>query len=455
MKSMYKTLLFISACILCSCNSFLDIEPRGYSIPSTTEDYERLLNNPIFTTQAGLDDILYLGDDLFLPLYNSDGPTTLSNVYCWAEVIDMEITAEPVFWGVLYNRIYTANLVITEVLDSKEGSEEQKKQLWAEALFQRGYQYFLLMNLYAPPYNAATASSDLGVPLKTGTDVTEATPPRATVQECINFIVSDLTGAVRNLPDFGRDKYHPGKYAAYALLSRLYLSMCDYPKAEAYADSALQANHQLLDYNVCFASLTFPEQHESPQELWLIMAVNAYAGLSNYPSDKALAVFNENSREYDTRFTEMIMFEDEVQRWYRYPANIDRPLNFGIGFPELYLTKAETHLRNTGEINESLQWVNKIREKRVDPAGEVQLSAATTEEALQIILDERMRELMMNGLRWMDMRRLDRDGRMATEQRVSMDGDVIATLKPGDKAYTLQIPIRVQYFNPTMPKNAR
>jgi len=91
---------------------------------------------------------------------------------------------------------------------------------------------------------------------------------------------------------------------------------------------------------------------------------------------------------------------------------------------------------------------------RIKKAAYQPLTASDGETALAIVLAERRRELVFGGLRWMDMKRLDKEGRMPELQRINRrTGEVLATLKPQGKAYTLQIPARVRKFNPNMDIN--
>ncbi len=439
---------------LSACNDFLDVEPRGYAVPSTVEDYDRMLNNPIFTSGAGMDEFLELGDEIFNSAYNITTSSPPQNAYCWKEVIDMDLNSQPLFWGKLYNRVYTANVIINEVMDASGGSLKQKQQYRAEALFQRAYQYYQLMTLYAPVYDETTADKDLGVPLQTGSNVTDPTAPRSTVRQCMDFIFKDLQEAMAFLPEKNINKYRPSKNTVNALLARIYLSMADYENAEKYANLLLPLPHQILNYADYLENDDYPRLNENPQELWVIQPSMEYAGcIVAFISEEALSVFSEEDMLFDSR---MLYFtlpdEDGI---IRIPMLISFRPNFGIGFPEIYLTKAECLVRNKGDIDGALKLVNAIREQRIDPAGEVELTASTTEEALQIVLDERRRELLLLGQRWTDMRRLDKEGRMPAVIRRDASGNLLGQLQPHDKAYVLQIPISVQNFNPGMPLNPR
>jgi hypothetical protein len=61
--------------------------------------------------------------------------------------------------------------------------------------------------------------------------------------------------------------------------------------------------------------------------------------------------------------------------------------------------------------------------------------------------------LLFRGLRWTDLRRLQKDGYTPVLTRV-LNGTAY-TLQPGDNRYTWPIPPDVISFNPSMPQNPR
>ena len=69
----------------------------------------------------------------------------------------------------------------------------------------------------------------------------------------------------------------------------------------------------------------------------------------------------------------------------------------------------------------------------------VSVEASTAAEALEIILQERRKELVFRGsLRWMDVKRFNKEGANITLQRKVED--VVFTLPPNDNRTALQLP---------------
>jgi len=72
------------------------------------------------------------------------------------------------YWTVSYYAIAHANVVLDKIKDIKGGDTAYKNAIIGEALLCRAYAHFMLVSLFAKPYNKETASSDLGIPCARG-----------------------------------------------------------------------------------------------------------------------------------------------------------------------------------------------------------------------------------------------------------------------------------------------
>lgn len=112
----------------------------------------------------------------------------------------------------------------------------------------------------------------------------------------------------------------------------------------------------------------------------------------------------------------------------------------GLATDEQYLIRAECSARNA-LVGPAMEDLNKLRKHRYDIASYSDLSAATAEEALKLVLKERRKELIFRGLRWSDLRRLNQEGAGITLVR-QLNGQAYV-LPPGDPKWTFPIPDEV------------
>lgn len=68
----------------------------------------------------------------------------------------------------------------------------------------------------------------------------------------------------------------------------------------------------------------------------------------------------------------------------------------------------------------------------------IPFSANSRKEAIELILNERRKELIFRNLRWMDLKRLNKEGANITVTRI-LD-NVKHTLIPNDNRYALPLP---------------
>jgi hypothetical protein len=126
--------------------------------------------------------------------------------------------------------------------------------------------------------------------------------------------------------------------------------------------------------------------------------------------------------------------------------------NTGTSVQEMKLIIAESAARSN-DLSTALQQLDDIRKTRFATSSYVRYQSGNRDSVLQTVLLERNHELPFSGLRWFDMRRLDKENRMDTVHRYDGQGNVIATLPPHSNSYTLQIPVQVLNYNPEMQQN--
>jgi len=412
-------------------------------MPKTVSEFEGILNSETLTTTFPTH-LVYLSDDIKTNISSLE-KTTDANAYFWRQSLDPNREAEPAVWAISYRVIYRANVIINNIMDAEGGNEQKKKEILAEALVTRADAYYNLLTVFAKAYDRNTAVSDPGLPWVTSTDVTTATPDRLSLQETLDRMIEDLKVAANDLPTTNVNKYRATKYVANGLLARIYLYMEDYANAATYATKALEAPHIISNYNDIYSFYELPMVEDDPEILWARLTEDAYLINDLNYSQSLVDIFDYS----DLRF---LYFAED---WYGegdYIRNSFGFVNTGITFPEMLLTKAEA-LAHNDDFSTAMDIVNTLRENRIDQYSYEELVASSKEEAIDLILLERRKELAFGGQRWADMKRLDKQGRMPEVERINKDGDVLASLPPKSPNYTIEIPGRVLLFNPNMKKN--
>jgi len=462
MKNIYIQSIFILTFILAmsSCKKFVEENPKGQMIPENTEDYRYLLNysyvftNAYGSNELGTDDIDLNEENVLNVLSILDYS---KNYYIFKkELFTSTVTDEE--WNYLYQQVFYCNVVLTEVLNSKNGTEADKKELYAEALVHRAYVYWVLVNQYSKMYNASTAVSDAGVPMPTVPEVNKDLT-RVSVKTVYDNILKDVLDATEILPNKQPNKLYPSKAAAYALLSRIYLFMDNYSQSAIYAEKTLAIQDSLTNLNdfVNDPSL-LPRKIANPE---LLIIKNSAYNLNALPfrlSEDLLSTYTDDDLRYQLLIqdgqtgTNIGSFHFDGKAFVRSKLN-GEVMNIGLTIPEVYLNLAECYAR-LGEIDKSLLYLNKLLINRYSADLFTAVTANSKEELLNIVLLERRKELLGNGMRWFDLRRLNKESQFAKTVVHTYQGTNY-TLEPNSPNYIFQIDPKVIKLNPEITQNER
>lgn len=446
---------FILTVTMVSCNKYLDVKPKGYRLLETVNDYDLWLNN--YALEASAPRELNLLADLSDNLLFSNPPVDIEGrIYTWDSQFNPAVTGNTPIWSNYYQSIYLFNAVIDGIDAAKNGTEQQKSNLKAEALLGRAYEYLSLVNLYGKVYNPSTAGTDLAVPFVTQVDVTDKLPNRATVKEIYDRIIEDINQALPNLPaDNANNRYRGSKPAAYSVLARAYLYMGNYQKAAENAKLAVgEGPNTIIDYAPLADYAQLPNLIRRPGEIYARQSTIYY--IQESPSLDFLRSFDKK----DLRLRDFYDFRGDVnfnQRgktiYYPYGQLIGNAYpNWGTSAAEMRLIIAETAAR-ANDLATAIEQLDMLRKKRFKAADYVKFESSNQEAVLEKVFAERIFEMPFNGLRWLDMRRLAAEGKMPEVLRYDATGAKMANLPANSTKYTLQIPVQVMYFNPNWVQN--
>lgn len=486
--------------IIVSCKkNFLEVVPKGENVAITYDDYNKLMNGSNFYVLGGGNVGIWtaaadMGDEVSAEAYAYNSPNTgygqARELFQWEDDIfpinnpPNDYSAnKPLFMSFLLSNIYTLNKIINEVPNATGGTAQQKLEVQSEAMVERAFTNFQLINYFTKPYNAASASTDPGFPVIKIADITTKTFTRGTVQQSYDFMLSDLTQAIPNLLIQPAIQTRVSKSAAEALLGKVYMFMGKYSDAltmfkNSFNDmAAMNTPPSLYNYNETLApggsflpgspnygpNSPFTNVTDVKESLWAVVTYSgAYSG-NAFPTDfltlapKTAALFDPS----DWRLQFYTNLEPDLStpipggRLHRNNLQYTR---IGMELPDLYLLKAEAEAR-TGDLAGAKADVETLRKNRMRPSvASVPAATASDQTALtKFIIDERTREFAQEGARWWDMRRLSTDpvfsGQPAAQHILFQDAttETIFTLKPA--RLTLRIPPLYLNQNPGMVDN--
>ena len=440
MKHKYLLFLILMGVVVSSCNKFLDKKPdKQLVVPETIQDIQALYDQNTLMNGYGTLTGDASADDYYLPedIYNGLSSEYYKETYTWGrEIMGSSITA----WSFLYNVVYQANVGLETL--SNVPITVQNKDDWnnikGSGLFYRSNSFQQLVFDFSLAYDSSSSMMDLGIPLRLNSDFNE-TSSRATVEQSYRQIIGDLKTAAGLLPNHPLFPTRPSRPAAYGLLARVCLAMRQYQLAENYADSCIMNyGGQLLDYNTLDASKAYPITAFNSEVIF-------YEGVN---SGSPLTI---SYARIDSDFYKMYQDEDLRKNLFFKP-NLDGTISFkgtylgkfgnfvGIALDEIFLIRAECKAR-LGNYKSGMDDLNKLLANRYKTGSYNNLVASDANEALALILLERRKELLFRDLRWMDIKRLNKEGYGISLKRII--GDDIYTLDAGSNRFALPLPSSV------------
>jgi hypothetical protein len=432
-----------------SCNKDALLSEKPISnivVPSTLEDFQAIMDASTadgspFSGEVSSDN--YWCTTTFL----QGRGIVDQNAYIWAsDVWQGNPNIED--WNVPYKQVLIANTVLAGIDGVTINSQNQIKRnsVKGNALFMRAYAFWNLAQIFSPVYDAATAQADLGIPLRLSSDLNLKTV-RASNQETYDRILADLTEA-KNLVSAtfsSSQNNRPSKPAVMAMLSRVYLSMRDYARAGQYADSCLQMYNALINFNTVPVSTTryTPFALNNVETIYSrSMTTSAYSFMfAQLAASSQVSVDTLLYRSYDVNDLRKTVYyylnattgAININGGYNNALN---PPFTGLATDEMYLVRAECAAR-AGNSTTALADLNTLLKSRYKGTF-IPITASSSADALNKVLIERRKELPFRGLRWTDLRRLNKDGANIILARI-INGQTY-TLAPNDPKYVLPIP---------------
>ncbi len=436
--------------LLSSCKKFLDEKPnKSLTVPKNLNELQGLFNDadrmnlnltPSFG-EASSDDYFLLDDT-----YNSR-PTHFQQVYTWS-------LQEYYFkndWAANYLPVYNANIALESIenIDKTSDNEYQWNLIKGYALYWRAYSFLNLAWNHANAYDSSSFSQDLGIALRTTSDYSVPSV-RATVKQTYDHIIQDAKEASTYLPNTSTHVFLPSKAASYGLIARTYLSMRSYDSAHKYSELCLAIKNDILDYNTVSLTSNVPFPRLDNPETIFYTEMNTFNtnhySIYGFVDSTLYSTYEDN----DLRKQGFFRLNGSYYRFKGAYSGNNVSLFTGIATDEILLIRAEANARK-GSIDEAMNDLNALRLKRWNNSVPFEpLTASNKEEAILLIIQERRKELLLRGIRWSDIKRLNKKGMNITPKRV-IQGQIY-TILPNANRYALPLPFDI-ITQSGMPQN--
>lgn len=436
MKKVSFSLCIVSVLTFTQCERFLaEKSDRALVIPSTLRDAQSLLDNYsiINGSDAGegevASDDYYLSDDTWAGLRNEED----RRAYIWHPEYSIQYNR----WSLAYRNIYYANIILESLAGMNVTPEEQGewRNVRGQALFLRARSFLNVAVIWSLAFDDENADQELGIPLRLSSDY-NVVSTRSTIRETYRQIVDDLTEAVVLLPDNSEVSFRAAKVSANALLARVYLFMGEYERCFEHADASLRLNDYLLDFNNVDGELVFPfSDYENNKEIAYFSYMSSRPQLNMNASlidSNLVSSFSEN----DLR--RKLFFRQNQDGSHSFRGSYGGSILFsGIARDEIFLMRAEC-LARRGEVYAAMQDLNRLLEKRYAQGAFVPYKAERADDVLKLILEERRKEMIFRGIRFPDVKRLNKGGAAIQFKRL-LDGTEYVLL-PNELRFALPIP---------------
>jgi starch-binding outer membrane protein, SusD/RagB family len=349
------------------------------------------------------------------------------------------------FWNSCYQYIYASNKCIEGASASTQLSPAIKNLVIGEARFIRAFCYYYLTSLFGD------------VPLVISTNYnSNQSLPRTSQDSIYSQIIKDLKEAKDllsiNYPAVERTR--PNKYAATALLARIYLFKKDWRAAETEASEIINSGMYSIN-----SDLSKVFQINSNETIWQLRPVNTTR--NTWEGNTIIPSSNSTTPTYLFTSTLINSFEPGDMRkinWTKSRSFLGQTLHYPYKYKvrtgstlteyyvvlrlaEIYLIRSEARIMQNNQQG-ALYDLNIIRQR----AGLINSTAISMSDILLAIEQERKIEYCAEwGARWFDLKRT---GRASV---------ILSALKPStwqDTDVLWPIPQSQINLNPSLTQNA-
>jgi len=480
MKINIHAILTGSLLILASCDSYLDVEPKGKTLLESTDDYLGLLEeiSPNYDHANSLNICNEASWYKVEELKNYTNPLRSAG-FLWDDSYDRAaITISDDLYNSCYNRITNYNVIISNVNGSR-GTEEDKILAMAQAKIMRAYNYFFLVNTYAKPYDPSTADQTDGIIVREKMfESIEEKGVQQSVGYTYRFIQQDIDEAIDDLPHVALNSFRPDKTFGYAFKAKVHLYKREIDECIAAClaaiDEAPAGHHELWDMNDEYnryapqllmayrtdRAIDLPQYlgvNDMIESIWKNGIQKGYDASENllyqfgttyndpFPMYLTADVINLFEPEADLRELYCIRYRrthETAPEGNREFASMGIRWNpSGMRLSEVYLMLAECYARkgSQDDVAKSMYYLDMIRSHRNITSRYTKINTSDAAEALKYVREERKRELFFTYNGFFDLRRFATE---FNETQTKVFEGKTYTLAPTSTLLTFPFPLK-------------
>ena len=406
-------MLIVFCMCMCSCKGFLNVKPQGKVLPQTDEEFASIMHNRICDIEGGYDEYVIGNMDVISRREGCsddlDANIKKGEITPYAGEV---INARQSDYRETFEIIRDCNIVI-ENLEGR--TTTLASDVLAAAYAMKGICYFNLIRDFCEAWDAEKAAEQLGLPIVDKFDI-KAMPVRSSLASTVEYTENLLNRSLAKKMSDGR--FFFTEYVVKAYLARLAFWTEDWSKTISLCTDIIGESGLSLTDIAGYADM-IQAPYEQKGEVIVRSHINNSSELDWYFTYVKGFV---KTRPASASLVALYDKENDI----RYKTCIDQK-RFGIKTPECRIRLSEVVLMlaeaycHQGEDEHALTWLNELRRRRITGVEDLTLKTLPPVREgdrivvdaegepltplMQAVLDERRREMFLEGDRWFELKR--------------------------------------------------
>lgn len=455
--------LLLACLLFASCDSKLDIVPKGQVTLQKVSELELLLNQEFMINSLPGDNLgILCGEtvgyfDAVSSVLAQKNTCKYALLACDEKVNRAVLTTQDARYNDLYRYINYMNVVINQAPNAL-GDESRKPIIIAEARVMRAYLHWLAAGIYAKQYDPSTAAQEGGIAYNTSTDVME-TKQKLSLQDSYDHILSDLSDDVLSqLPKLRKEGEMRGDQAwANAVKAVVLMQMKRYVEALPYAQKAIALRPQMFDRkSIKDTGVWTQSQMESDNFLYIGAGIRACPSTAMISSETIgffepgdYVISYDNNEGWDLATGESYSGLSGIRMYMGWGTMCNV---WGLTSEQLHYIVAECLIR-TGHIDEGLQLVDDVRSLRVEDRVPFTGTASTEQQAMKLLQQAKWLECVATPFNYLDVKRWNSEPAYQRTVTHNLGPFGTYTLSPQSPLWVQPFPANAVRYNPTLTQN--